>query len=155
MLVYQFSTFCPLCLVLFSPACLLIFGFCPFCSFIPFSRKRHRELLHCKQDLLLHDKEYISSISNSAQCKFRAKIITYCPPNTFSPAHLIDFQKKIHPARLFHPARLLNFSKISTLLVYSILLFYSILESTVICISISYPNFLLFDICFDLSNPNP
>ena len=32
-----FSTFCPLCLLLFFPACSLIFGFCPFCSFIRFS----------------------------------------------------------------------------------------------------------------------
>ena len=51
----------PPLLAFFSPACLLIFGFCPFCSFIWFSLKRHMELLHCEQDLLLHGKEYISS----------------------------------------------------------------------------------------------
>ena len=34
-------------------------------------------------------------ISNSAQCKFRAKIVTYCPLfYTFSPSCLLDFQNK-------------------------------------------------------------
>ena len=87
------------------------------------------ELLYCKQDFLLHGKEYISSqtvhsANSEPKLLFIVSLFT-----SFPPAHLLDFQKKIHPARLFHPARLLIFRKKLTLLVYSILLFYSILES--------------------------
>ena len=51
----------PHLLAFFSPARLSFFGFCPFCSLIWFSLKRHMELLHCEQDLSLHGKEYVSS----------------------------------------------------------------------------------------------
>ena len=109
MLVYSFSTFCPLSSLLFSPACLIIFGFCPFCSFIQFSLKRHMELLHCEQDLLLHGKEYISSQTVHGANSEPKLLLIVLLFHTFSPDCLLDFQKK------------------STLLVYSILLYYQIL----------------------------
>ena len=122
MLVYSFSTFCPLSSLLFSPACLIIFGFCPFCSFIQFSLKRHMELLHCEKDLLLHGKEYISSA-----CLFHpARLLNFSKISTLLvysiPAWLFHPACYFHPARLVYSisARLLIFRKISPLLVYSI-----------------------------------
>jgi hypothetical protein len=62
------------------------------------------ELLHSEQDLLLHGKEYIASqIVHSANSEPKLSLIVLLF-NTFSPAHLLDFQKKIHPACLIHPA---------------------------------------------------
>ena len=66
------------------------------------------ELLYCKQDFLLYVKEYISSQtvhSANSEPKLLHIVLLF---NTFSPARLLDFQKK------------------STLLVYSILLDYQI-----------------------------
>ena len=109
MLVCYFQKFTPLCLLFFSPARLLFFEFCPFCLFIRFSIKRQMELPNCEQDLLLNGKGYISSQTmQSANSEPKLSLIVLLF-DTFSPAHLLDFQKKIHTARLFHAARLLIF----------------------------------------------
>ena len=66
------------------------------------------ELLHCEQDLLLHGKEYLSSQTvHSANSEPKLSLIGLLF-NTFYPVYLLDFQKKIHPARLFHPALLFD-----------------------------------------------
>ena len=76
MLVCYFQKFTPLCLLFFSPARLLFFGFCPFCSFIRFSIKRQMELPNCEQDLLLNGKGYISSqIMQSANSEPKLSLI--------------------------------------------------------------------------------
>ena len=77
----------------------------------------------------VHGKEYIPSETvHFANSEPKLSLIVFLF-DTFCPACLLDFQKQIHPARLFHPIWLINFSKISNLLVYSIVLFHSILES--------------------------
>ena len=66
------------------------------------------ELLHCEQDLLFHGKESISSQTvHSANSEPKLSLIVLLF-NTFSPAHLLDYQKKFHPARLLHPAFLFD-----------------------------------------------
>ena len=81
-----------------------------------FPLKRNIELLHCKQDLLLHGKVYISSQTvHSANLEPRFLLIVLLL--ILFPCSLIRFsKKKNHPARLFHPALLLIFRKIPTLL---------------------------------------
>ena len=66
------------------------------------------ELPNCEQDLLLNGKGYISSQtmqSANSEPKLSLIVLLY---NTFSPAHLLDYQKKFHPARLLHPAFLFD-----------------------------------------------
>ena len=72
-----FSKVCPPMPALVLSCSFIIFWiFCPFCSFIRFSIKRHMEMPNCEQDLLLNGKGYISSqIMQSANSEPKLSLI--------------------------------------------------------------------------------
>jgi hypothetical protein len=100
-----FNILLPL-LALILPCLFIDFWLLPLLLVYLVFPKKTWNWLHCEQDLLLHGKEYISSqIVHSANSGPKLSLIVLLF-NTFSPARLLDFQKK------------------STLFVYSILLDY-------------------------------